>query len=347
MKISGFEQRLGLTLARRAVACAVVAGSLLGARPSAAQPVDDATRNAARELAAQASEAFAKGDYDRALDLYHRAYALIPAPTLSLREARSLEKLGRWVEALEAYVRTTRIALGPDTPEAYRQAVHEAYEGLAKLRPRVPKLKVTLRGGDAAGTSVSLDGKPLKPALIGVEQPVDPGEHELVAVGTGKRGSARITLAEGETKTVDVALLDAPGAAPTAAGAEPSAPRGPASADQAEPSGGFPHATLGWIGIGVGAAGLGLGVVTGLMATSKHSSAKEGCPEGKCAEGSTAADDMESFRSLRTFSTIGYAVGIIGVAAGAGLLLTAPAQPSASHVSPFVGIGTAGVAGRF
>lgn len=343
MKISGSEPR-------RIVLSALLAGTLLAA-PLHAQPVDDATKNAARELAAQAADAFQKGDYARAQDLYHRAYALVPAPTLALREARALEKLGRLVEAVEAYVRTTRTGLTADSPDAYRQAVQEAHDELAKLRPRVPKLKIVVKGRDGnEELSVTLDGKSMKTALIGVEQPVNPGRHEVVATAHGKSGTADLSVAEGERKTLTVALADDPNAVPTPAepetstGPAPTAPT-PAEPGKDEPAGSMQR-TLGWVGLGVGAAGLGVGVVTGLMASSKHASAEESCPDQRCAEGSSGADDLEAFRSLRTVSTIGYAVGIVGVGAGVTLLLTAP-KSSHAGVSPWIGVGSAGVAGRF
>jgi hypothetical protein len=240
------------------------------------------------------------------------------------------------------------MTLAPDAPAAYRQAVEEAYDTLNKLRPRVPKLKIVIRGAEAADASVTLDGRPVKSALLGVEQPVDPGAHEVVATTTGKRGTAQVTLAEGEKKVLELEVLDDPNAVPTPASAETQAMAAPSdrAADSEKPSGGLQR-TLGWVGIGVGAAGLGVGVVTGLMATSKHSSAEEGCPDGKCPEGSQAADDMESFRSLRTISTVGYAVGLVGVAAGITLLLTAPSDTQTAHVSPFIGLGSAGITGRF
>jgi hypothetical protein len=341
MKISASERALAAGL----FAC------LLWAAPVAAQPVDDSTRNAARELASQAAEAFQKGDYQRAQDLYHRAYALLPAPTLSLREARALEKLGKLVEAVEAYVRTTRTLLDADAPQAFRQAVQSAEEELAKLRPRVPKLEIVLEGADASVTQVTLDGKVLKSALIGVAQPVNPGTHEIEGVTQGKSGKTSIKISEGVTKSVTLTLTDDPNAvSPEPAEPEPAPGAATPVVDSdstADAGGGFPHATLGWVSLGVGAAGLGVGVVTGLMATSRHASAEDGCPNGKCPAGSQAADDLDAFRTLRTVSTIGYAVGVVGVAAGVTLLLTAPSKPESAHVAPYIGPASAGVAGRF
>lgn len=340
MKIWGFDRR-----------AAWLAAGLLWTLRSNAQPVDDSTRNAARELAAQGAEAFQKGDFARASDLYRRAYALLPAPTLSLRQARSLERQGKLVEAVEAYVRTTRTRVDASSPDAFRQAVASAEEELAKLRPRVPKLEIVLEGAEPSATEVKLDGKPLKAALIGVAQPVNPGAHAIEGVTEGKSGKLSVSVAEGETKSVTLKLVDDPNAVAPAPASEPSlspATGAPgAGGVQADTGGGFPHVTLGWVSLGVGVAGLGTGVVTGLVAANKHASAEDGCPDGKCPAGSAAADDLESFRTLRTVSTIGYAVGVVGVAAGVTLLLTAPSEPERAYVTPYFGPASAGVTGRF
>jgi hypothetical protein len=105
--------------------------------------------------------------------------------------------------------------------------------------------------------------------------------------------------------------------------------------------------TWAYVGFGVGGAGLGTGVVAGLLAANRHSSAQENCPEGKCAAGSSGAKDVDAFRSLRTVSTVSYVLGIAGVGAGVTLMLTAPKPKEASFVRPYVGVGRVGVQGRF
>jgi hypothetical protein len=52
---------------------------------------------------------------------------------------------------------------------------------------------------------------------------------------------------------------------------------------------------------------------------------------------------------MGTISTVGFIVGLVGAGAGVVLLVTAPkAQTtSAASVSPYIGVGSAGVAGRF
>jgi len=337
------------------------------ALPATAQPIDDATRNAARELAHRAGQAYKKGDYEKAQDLYHRSYALVPAPTLSLREARALVKLGRLVEAAEAYVRTTRTSLESDSPTPFREAVQQAYDELGKLRPQIPQLEIVVKGEtpDDGRLTVKMDGKRVSAALIGVAGPADPGSHQLTATTeSGATASGSITLKQGETKSIELDLdhtnLKAPGS-----GATPTTPKDSNPKPVTPPPGGDKNGTakggsmqrsLGFVGLGVGAAGLGVGIVTGLMATSREKSAEDKCPGHHCVNGSQGAKDLDAFRSLRTVSTIGYVVGGVGVAAGVTLLLTAPkSKPAAEkaaaldrpHWAPYVGLGSTGIAGTF
>ncbi len=340
---------------RRKGASALALLLVLSTSVGVAAPVDDATRDAARDLAHRAGKAFASGDYATAQDLYHRAYALLPAPTLSLREARALVKLGRLVEAVEAYVRTKRTPIDAHSPQAFRDAVTQAGDELANVRPRVPKLMISVEGpGKAdADLTVTMDGRRVPPALVGVAAPVDPGAHHLVATTAHSRASADATVAEGESGGVTLSLVAQEGASPEPAPVAPVPAPGPSAPDRQPPTprprASHTERTLAYVGLGVGVVGLGVGVTTGLMATSRHSSAESSCPGGRCVDGSAGADDVAAFRSLRTVSTIGYVVGAVGVGAGVALLLVSKPGRQADHagVTPFVGLGGAGVSGRF
>ncbi|MCL4755737.1 MAG: hypothetical protein KJ015_36645 [Myxococcales bacterium] len=320
------------------VACALA----LTLTSAALAQEDDANRNAARELAEQAAKAMEAEDWAKAQDLYQRAYALVPAPTLSLRHARALAKGGRWVEALEAYVRTTRTRLDASSPPAFREAVEQAQTELAELRPRVPRAVVVVKGIDpkSKALAVSVDGRPLAAALLGVPAPFDPGKHELVAkTSDGREAHATLEIQEKEEKSVELVLPPAPeGTAPDAEPGEPSAQGSTAKSSQK---------TWAFVALGAGAVGLGVGVTTGLMATSKHQSAEDACPNGQCAAGSSGADDAEAFRSLRTVSTIGYVVAVVGVGAGVTLWLTSPERTEQARVGAWLGPQSAGIRGRF
>jgi hypothetical protein len=312
---------------------------------AAAEPIDDSTRNDARNLAEQGRSAFDRGDFERSRDLFHRAYALVQAPTLALYEARSLAKLSRLVEAQEAYLRAIRAPLGPDSPEAFRKAVRDAEAEELQLEPRVPKATIVVAGpgAQAADLVVKLDGQPLKAALLGVEMPLNPGNHTLEAQAPGGEASrVQFAIAEQERKSVELPVAAA--RASVAARPSPIAASPPA----APPRSSWQRPAAFAAG-GLGLAGLGTGLVTGLLATSRHSKAEEQCPNHTCVEGTAGADALSSFRSLRTVSTVGYVVGAVGVAAGVTLLLTAPSSHSDNHasLSVWMNAGSAGLAGAF
>jgi hypothetical protein len=101
------------------------------------------------------------------------------------------------------------------------------------------------------------------------------------------------------------------------------------------------------VGLGVGGAGLLFGSVTGLVVLSKKSALEDdGCVDARCY--GDQADDVDSYNSMRTLSTVGFVVGGLGAAAGAALLLTAPSEEqTGAALRPWVSVGAAGVAGRF
>ena len=335
------------TIARvRAVlfACAVSVTAFIPAQGQAQEAADDATKNAARELAYRAKAAFEHGDFAEARDLYGRAYALVPAPTLSIREARALVKLGLLVEGIEAYVRATRTKLDATSPEVFRQAVDEAHVELAQLRPRVPQLTVVVKGRNSRKLSVTMNGVPYPEALIGVARPVNPGTYQLAATtNEGQRVETSVTLAERAQGTAEL-VLPAPAA--------PGGSHPPATV--IEPPQAEPHREVPWLAygaFGVGGLGLGVGVVTGWMASKKYSSLEQQCPEHRCVADGSAEQDIESFRRLRTVSTVGYVVGALSAAAGVALYFTLPSSkagpPSGARLTPYVTPQQAGFIGSF
>ena len=318
-----------------------------------AQAVDDSTRNAARSLASQGKEALDQADYERARDLFHRAYTLVPAPTIALYEGRALAKLQRLVEAEEALMRAARTSLDGESPEPFRKAVHDAEEDLVALQARMPKVTILPKGPGAGDPqlSVTLDGRPLASALVGVELPIDPGEHTLSAVAPGGP-PVQITFSVAEKQRPKVELVVPAGhhaAAPRPATVAPP-PAAPAAQEvKSEPVAWQKRAGL--IVGGVGVAGLLTGVITGLMAGSRYSKAERECPDRRCVEGGAGWDTVQSFRTLRTVSTVGYIIGGVGLAAGTTLYLIAPSPRSngtqTGRLKLWVSASSAGLAGAF
>jgi hypothetical protein len=327
--------------------------------PVQAQPVDDASRSAARQVGEEGLAAYDQGQYVEALAKLGQAYAVVKAPALGLWTARTMVKLGRLVEASERYLEVTRLPTQGGDAEVQDKAKQEAERERGELLPRIPKLRLRIQGTRGEPVEVQVDGLPVPAALLGAERPVNPGKHRVTGKMGSREVSQEVTVAERESKEVEI-RFDAASAAPVTAGstpvaappsapmaAQPSAPRASPRADQGA-EGGSLQRTAGWISLGVGGAGLVVGSITGVLLLSKKSSLLDGdCVDTAC--GPTERDRVDSYNSLRPVSTVSFVVGFLGAGVGAALLLTAPKpeQTAKPRVTPWVGLGSAGLAGRF
>jgi hypothetical protein len=321
--------------------------------------------------AVEGHKAFFEKRYDDAIDLFTRAESLVHAPPHLLFIARASEKLGRLVTARENYMRIVTENIAPGAPKAFHQAQDAAQAELPALEARIPyltvKVKGTVKGEEVA---VMVDEVRIAGALIGLPNPVDPGERVVSAVAKGKRAKARtITIAEAERQTIELELL--PDASAVLPGeeqkpGEPSdpspkpdaAPKGkakplaqPESADSS--SGGLTYGS--YAAFGVGALGIGAGVLFTLQSSSKRSEVEEICPGGACTNlGRAEAENVEALNadagSLQTLATVGYIVGGVGVATGVTLYILGSGKENAGAavtITPWVGVASAGVVGRF
>jgi tetratricopeptide (TPR) repeat protein len=105
---------------------------------SPAAPADD-KQAAAKRLTADAIAAETAKDYDKAIDLYRQAYALVPHPVLLANIARAHRLAGHDDEALTYYERY--LAADPTGPkaEAARAAVAELKAAGATSKPDLDK----------------------------------------------------------------------------------------------------------------------------------------------------------------------------------------------------------------
>lgn len=95
--------------------------------------------------------------------------------------------------------------------------------------------------------------------------------------------------------------------------------------------------------MGVGAAGLILGGVMGGLAIGKHDDLDTACPAGQCP--ADQQDNLDSYRTLGTVSTIGFIAG--GVLAATGLVLVLVAPSGGSQEQATLKIGPTGVSAAF
>jgi hypothetical protein len=305
---------------------AAIYGASIPARATVPLPTDPETGDAARELGYQGVDAFDRGEWERARQYFHQAYQLVPAPTLAIREADALVKLARLVEAKAVYERIAKLPIDNDSPRAFREAVERAGIELQDLEHTVPRLTVRFRPGPRAGARVLIDELVRHPSQLDQPLLLDPGNHHLEVYGAHNQRilDRNVVLRRGQHEVV-VAVFDDP---PTEA---PSTQR-----------------TIGWASIAVGGAGTAVGVATGLLAAKRRDSLDERCMGDVCPE--SAQGEHDTYRSLRTVSFVGYGVGLLGVGLGATLLLTssgANASDEPAGVRPWIGLGSAGIGGRF
>jgi hypothetical protein len=306
------------------------------ARAQTDEPVDRA-----RALGEEAAAAFERGQWEAARSLYHRARQLYPAPTLGVREARCLVKLGRLLEAERVYERTAALPVNAADPNVnaitFASAQADARREGAAVRERIPFLTIRV-AGPAEATELAVDGAALPATAIGIERSLDPGLHTVSGKVNGSRiAVVSLTLAEGEHRTLIVAA--------------PTGSAGPPVDGARRENSGRAQRIAGMATAGAGAVALGLGIGFGVAATSKHTQLEGECAGGACLPSSQ--DTLDSFHTLRTLSTISYVAGGVLVVGGVVLFATAPtsgkvqASSDPVRVVPWVGWGAAGLTGRF
>jgi hypothetical protein len=312
------------------------------AAPAMAQ--DDASRSAARRMATTGVEAYQRDDYATAVDKLERAYQVLRVPSIGLWLARALAKQGRLVAASERYLEVGRLSVAQGDAQVQENAKKEAATEVEALLPKIPSVVVTLQGATASEVALTLDGAPLATALLGEPRPVDPGKHRIEARRGHEVVVADVTVAISENKAVTVRFEGSGvGAAPGGTPASPSetAPgpvtgAAPAATSDSAPSSSSTKKTLGWVALGVGAAGIAVGGITGGLALGKKGDFEDSpeC-EGTVCRRSTMQDELDSYSTLRTVSSVGFIAG--GVLAVTGVVLLVTGGSSEAKTSAYSG----------
>jgi len=326
--------------------------TLAAASPAAA--LTDAEKAGARAAAEQGGLAYQDGRFADAVDYFTRAEEIVHATPHLLYIARANAKLGRLIAAREAYLKIVQEEVAPKGPRIFAETKAQAEAELAELEPRIPSVSVVVEGAEASEVEVLRDGVVLPTVLVGIAQPMDPGDHTFAARGKHRATvEKKVTVREGAQQTVVLKV------GPRAAGAPEAEP---ADAGQTtQEGGGKPGLVIG------GYAALGIGVVGGVLGTiflieSNNSYRQGDAVYDSCAMGSNGAecsqgqlDDIEQFDSTGQMQTIvgATALAVGGAAAVTGVVLLiaggkAKKQESAkAHVEPVVGFGTLGLRGSF
>lgn len=283
---------------RRLASALVFALVASSAEPAGAQSSAHARLEADR-LFRDGKRLYDAGQYKEACDALAMSDELDPAiGTLGLLAACH-EKQGDLVLARKEYLETARRAEAKKDDRA-AFAVQQA----EALSSRVARLTID-KNVREPGLDVTRDGTSLLESELGVESKVNPGAHVIVARAPGLPDwKATVKLKEGERRVVHVPALD------------PSARPG---------SRWVPPRWLIWTTGGVGVAGVVAGSVSGVIAITSNTASLDWrtCKPAtrKCAERDTAL-------AAATASTIGFAVGGAGLAAGTTFFLMARSSSS-------------------
>jgi hypothetical protein len=189
-----------------------------------------------------------------------------------------------------------------------------------------------------------IDGSLVPSAVLDTQIPLEPGDHAIVLSGSGRTAKANVRLAMGANEQVTLrwereqSTAIAPNAVIT--------PTNPIKKSEVKSG---DSSTLRWVSLGIGAAGVLTGAIAGGLVLSQNQELKRDCSDNHCPP--DTRDELRSFRHMRTISTAGFAVGIVGLGAFSVLVFTAPNRPkegnSVARLHGWVGLNSVGLSGEY
>jgi len=285
--------------------------------PNAAAAPTTQDKERARALMDAGDARFEAKQFAAALEQYRAADEIMGVPTTGIEVGRTLERLGKLLEAREVLRKVSEFPQRSDEPRPFSSARSRADRLLGDIAPRIPRVTLEVAGlPDGVSPEVSWDGQHIDPAKIGGYIEANPGLHHAVGTATGYPDVKRdVKLAEGQA--LEVVLTFAVAGAPTSPGAAPAIAGGAAQPDhaqqpsaQAQPK----KPILLWVSLGVAAAGLAAGSATGLESLALTKNAKQHCSGNECTP--DAEHDINSAKTFANIADIGFGVGVaaLGVA---------------------------------
>jgi hypothetical protein len=301
----------------RVLVAVAVSAALFTFRPSVAR-AQDGNPAVAEALFREGQRLMKENSVAEACGKFAESMRLDPTTGTLLNLALCHEKEGKlalaWTEMSQAASQSARA--GNKDREKF------ARDEVAALEKRLAHARITI-AKDAGVTDLSVDGQPLGTAAWSIPLPLDPGEHVFEFSGGERHKTMKVTFAEGASKEVALTSLGDPGGSPIVHdGVVPPPSTTPPSGDSST------RRTIGFVVGGVGVAGVVVGTVFGLKALGNKSDTDDNCIDSRCnPAGLAAADDA---RSAATLSTVGFGVGIAGLAVGTFLVLTSPHAKTSS-----------------
>jgi hypothetical protein len=314
------------------------------ATPSGGAPFDSATPKQslqARTLYQEGVRLHTAGKLSEALAKLRASYGVVKSPNSRLMIVKALGDLGRWVEAYREAVELVAEAEAAAAKDAkkYGKTVTEAKAEESRARAEIALVTVRVKG---TGAKVKLDDEPLPEEEWGKPRPVAPGEIVAELEGAPPQ---KIEVEGGGEATIELAV-------PTKKKKRAPAPtEGP---DAPGDDWGWGPDRLTWAII-AGSAGGGALILFGIfggLTLSAYDEVEQGCaPDPQHCEGDfrNAAERGQAYQALANVSLV---AGILGVAAGGGLLLwefldEGEGDTGDASITPRIGPGSVGVGGTF
>lgn len=307
---------------RRALPCFLLV--VLGAGvASAASPREKAE---ARALVSGAKKAMREKRFGDAEQALRRANELDASPQTQIDLAAALAAEGKLVEASRLLHSVSDSSVVSPATKRIHDQVKKA---LMDLEPRIPWIQVEVSGPSAGAVHTSIDGTEMD---VSNEVPFDPGDHQVAVAADGFESAERkLTLREGVHEHLHLDLVPVTKALPPKSGGS-SAPA--------------------IVFLSLGGAGLIVGGSAGVAALMQARDAKSQCAGNLCPPSAAAAIDRSKLSG--TISTVGFIAGGVGVGVGVIWLLASsgdskkkePVKEGAS-VTPWIGLGEAGLRGSF
>lgn len=235
--------------------------------------------------------------------------------------------------------------------EEHAEREQFAREQMAAMEKKLARLTIEI-GTSIEGLQVTLDGKPVIPAMFGTALPIDPGTHALAATAPGKKPWSKEVVIPAEKAEISetVPMLEdsavtPPPPTPTPPPPLPTPPPAvPAPAPEQEPLRSI--SPLVYVGFSVGGVGILVGAITGVVAIANTSTIRDNCEGDRCPLSEEEA--IEDAEVVANISNALFAVGGAGVIVGIiGLFVGDDEEPAQAHVEPIVGPGYVGLRGRF
>jgi hypothetical protein len=212
-----------MTMSAATAILAIALTCTLSASVAHAQTGDRAAT--AEDLFRQGLQLTRSGRFADACPKFAESHRLDPAFGALINLAACYEKLGRTASAWQAYVDAADLARDKGQPARAKTARDKA----SRLAPRLVRLEIRL-GPDveARGLTITRNGAPVDPALVGHAVPVDPGDYEIVATRQGAEPwSTSVTAKQPGQITVEVTGPIARSENPATPEAWPAVPRAP------------------------------------------------------------------------------------------------------------------------